>query len=159
MAVAKFISGEVVTEGSKRPAKFINNLGRRKGMVSKGMAMHQATRSFEIECKGETLILTPLTNLGELAFQPMEAEANAILELLVNSSLKNVVVDFHRTDYFGTTVLAYCLKLWQRVRSQGGHMAFCNVSDHEMEILRWTKLDTLWTICGSREEAMETVRS
>jgi hypothetical protein len=36
-------------------------------------------------------------------------------------------------------------------------MAFCNVSDHEREILKVTKLDSLWTICGSREEAMQAV--
>jgi hypothetical protein len=36
-------------------------------------------------------------------------------------------------------------------------MAFCNLSPQEKEILRLTKLDSLWPICGSREEAMQTV--
>jgi anti-anti-sigma factor len=123
------------------------------------MAMNPTEAAFEIEQQGETLILTPVTNLGELTFQSVEAEANSILELLVNSSLRHVVVDFRRTDYFGTSLLGYCLKLWRRVRNQGGHMAFCNVSDHEMEILQCTRLDSLWTICGSREEALQAVRS
>jgi len=126
-------------------------------MLSKERTMPRATGNFEIEREGETLILIPVTNLGELAFQAMEAEADDILDLLVHSCLKNVVVDFHRTDYFGTTVLGYCLKLWRQVRNRGGHMAFCNVSDHEREILQCTKLDSLWAICGSREEALQAV--
>jgi anti-anti-sigma factor len=122
------------------------------------MAM-ATTRTFAIEQEADTLVLTPATDLGELTFQSVETEAAEILDLLVKSCLKNVVIDFHRTDYFGTSVLGYCLKLWKRVRSQGGHMAFCNVSDHEREILRCTRLDSLWAICGSRDEALEAVRT
>jgi hypothetical protein len=37
-------------------------------------------------------------------------------------------------------------------------MAFCNVSDHEKEILQITRLDKSWPICASRSEALEAVR-
>jgi hypothetical protein len=37
-------------------------------------------------------------------------------------------------------------------------MAFCGVSDHEREILKVTKLDGLWPICDSREEALKAVQ-
>lgn len=36
-------------------------------------------------------------------------------------------------------------------------MAFCNLSDHEREILAITKLDSLWAICDSREETLQRV--
>jgi anti-anti-sigma factor len=113
---------------------------------------------FEIKREGDTLILTPVTNLGELAYEGIESGAGDVLDLLNNSSVKNVVLDFHRTDYCGTTALGFFLKLWKRVRNRDGHLAFCNVSDHEREILQLTKLDHLWAICGSREEAMQAVR-
>jgi anti-anti-sigma factor len=119
--------------------------------------MNQTIGAFELEWKGETLVLTPQINWGELAFQAMEPGATEILERLTNTVTKYVVLDCCRTDYFGTSVLSYCLKLWEKVKNQGGQLVFCNVSDHEKEILQFMKLDSLWTICGSREEAMQAV--
>ena len=43
------------------------------------------------------------------------------------------------------------------MRANGGQMAFCNVSAHELEILELTKLDTLWGLYGSRDEALRQV--
>ncbi len=37
-------------------------------------------------------------------------------------------------------------------------MAFCNVSSHEQEVLRLTRLDTLWPICSTREQALDRLR-
>ena len=36
-------------------------------------------------------------------------------------------------------------------------MAFCNISEDERDVLRITRLDTLWSICESRSDAMEAV--
>jgi anti-sigma B factor antagonist len=122
------------------------------------MAMNLATELYEIEREDETLLLTPVTDLGEMVFQVIEAETGPTLDLLSATSARNVVLDFGRTDYFGTTALGFFIKLWKKVRSLGGHMAFCNVSEHEMEILRLTKLDHLWSICPTREEALGAVK-
>jgi anti-anti-sigma factor len=67
-------------------------------------------------------------------------------------------MDFHKTDYYGSTALAFFLKLWKRVRNRNGRMAFCNISDHEREILTVTQLDRLWPIYLSREEATKAVK-
>ena len=74
------------------------------------------------------------------------------------TGVKNVVIDFRRTDYYGSTALAFLVKRWQKVSRQKGHMAFCNVSDHEREVLRITSLDHCRPICSSRAEALEVVR-
>ena len=120
--------------------------------------MATANGVFEFERMGQTLIVTPLTDLRELDFREIEAGASELLRLLGNDTIKNVVVDFHKTDYYGSTALGFFVKLWKRVRERGGRMAFCGVSDHEREILRITRLDGLWPICPSREEALQAVR-
>jgi stage II sporulation protein AA (anti-sigma F factor antagonist) len=112
-----------------------------------------ATGDFEFERDGETLIVTPVTDLRELEFPQIEAGAKEILSLLASSSVKNVIMDFYRTDYYGSTALGFFVKLWKRVRERGGRMVFCNLSPHEREILAVMRLDTLWPLCGSREEA------
>jgi len=90
-------------------------------------------------------------------YQWIEAGAREILELLDGTGIKNVILDFDKTDSYGSTALGFFLKLLKRVRLRNGRMAFCNVSDHEREILRITNLDHIWPICSSRSEALEAV--
>jgi anti-anti-sigma factor len=112
----------------------------------------------EIEQEDDTLIVVPTVDLRELDYQRIEEGAGRILGLLNGSGIKNVVVDFHKTDYYGSTALGFFVKLWRRVRRRNGRMAFGNVSAHEKEILQITHLDHLWPICSSRIEALEAVR-
>ena len=116
------------------------------------------TRGFEVEREGQTLLVTASTDLRELDYPTIEAGARDILHLLGNGTIKNVVLDFHKTDYYGSTALGFFVKLWKRVTDCNGRMAFCGVSDHEREILKVTHLDGLWPICPSREEALKAVQ-
>lgn len=117
-----------------------------------------ASGIFEIEQEDDTIIVVPTMNLQELDYQRIEEGARKILDLLNGTDTKAVVLDFHKTDYYGSTVLGFFLKLWKRVKSRNGRMAFCNVSDHEKEILRITGLDQLWPICSSRSKALEAAK-
>ena len=116
------------------------------------------TEIFEIEQQDDTIIVVPTVDLQELDYQRIEEGATRILDLLNGAGMKNVVMDLYRTEYYGSTALGFFLKLLKRVRRKNGHMAFCNVSDHEKEILQITKLDHSWPICSSRSEALEAVR-
>jgi anti-anti-sigma factor len=113
---------------------------------------------FEIEQKDDTIIVVPTVDLREIEYQRIEEGARKVLDLLNGIGVKSVVLDFHKTDYYGSTALGFFVKLWKRVRSRNGRMAFCNVSDHEREILQITALDQLWPICSSRIEALDAVR-
>jgi len=112
---------------------------------------------FQFERQGETIIVVPLAGLSELAYQEITAGAKDILELLDHGPARNVVLDFSRTAYYGSTALGFFVKLWKRVSKRNGRMAFCNVSDHEKETLQIMKLDDLWPICSSRREALAAV--
>jgi anti-anti-sigma factor len=115
-----------------------------------------ATGLFEVEQDGDVLVVTPTADLRELYYRDIEEGAGGILDRL-GAGVRGVVLDFHRTDYYGSTALGFFLRLWKRVSENGGRMAFCNVSEHEREVLAVTRLDTLWPICGSREEALKAV--
>jgi anti-anti-sigma factor len=112
---------------------------------------------FHIETEGKIVVVVPERDLREFEFGEIEREGAELLEMLDGPDARSVVVDFHRTDYYGSTALSFFVKLWKRVRATGGKMAFCNVSAHELEILELTKLDTLWSLCGTRNEAFEEV--
>jgi len=113
---------------------------------------------FEIEQQNDTIIVVPVVDLRELDYQRIEEGARRILDLLNDTGIKNAVMDFNKTDYYGSTALGFFVKLWKRVRRQNGRMAFCNISAHEKEILQITQLDHLWPICSSRTEALKAVK-
>ncbi|MBP89061.1 MAG: hypothetical protein CMJ64_20490 [Planctomycetaceae bacterium] len=119
--------------------------------------MNTKDKMFQIECQSGTLIVTPQSNLGECDFERIETEATAVLRMLDAGEVKNVVMDFCDTNYFGSTVLSYFVKIWKRVNEHGGHMAFCNLSPLERETLAITHLDHLWSVRDFREEAMAAV--
>jgi anti-anti-sigma factor len=113
---------------------------------------------FEVGRKGDTFIVTPVGDLSEMNYARIEQESREILEIFKRSRLKNLVLDFQRSRYYGSTALAFFVKLWRAVSAQDGKMALCNLSDHEREVLAVTRLDSLWPVCSSREEALEAVR-
>lgn len=123
------------------------------------MAASAASTLFEWEQAGDTLVLLPRGDLGESDYEKITESAKEVLELLSGGQVKNLVMDFSRTDYYGSTALGFFLKLWKRVKGQNGKMAFCHVSEHEMEILILTHLNTLWPICKTRQEALAAVKS
>jgi anti-anti-sigma factor len=118
----------------------------------------KAAGIFEVIQQTDTLIVVPVVDLRELAYQRIEAGAQEIVDLLNGPGIKNVILDFGKTDYCGSTALGFFLKLWKRVRVRKGRMAFCNVSDHEKAVLQITNLDQLWPICSSRSAALAAVK-
>ena len=113
---------------------------------------------FETEQIGDTLILAPRRNLSELQLNHFEEETAAVLDLVETLPARNIVLDLSGTTYYGSTALGFFVKLWTRIRKAHGQMAFCNVSENELEILHLTKLDSLWSICETREDALQAVQ-
>lgn len=113
---------------------------------------------FDFEHSGNTLFLIPKTDLRELEFDTLEAGAAEVFNELESETISNVIVDFHKTDYYGSTALAFFVKFWKRIKSKGGKMVFCNVSTHEREILELTNLTSLWPVCDTRDDAVDLIQ-
>jgi len=132
-------------------------LARAMGAGTEGSAMSVLGGILEAERTGQTLIITPLKNLSELDYQQIQLAGREMLELLSVAPVKNVIMDFHKTESFGSTALGFFLKLWKKVRERSGSMVFCNLSENEKEILEVTKLDGLWTIVPDLDEARKAL--
>jgi anti-anti-sigma factor len=123
-----------------------------------GKTMNGTAELIEVERQGDTLILTPRADLGELSCAEIEAEQARLLQLLAaDPSIRNVLVDFARTDYFGSTALAMLVRLVEEAGKRGGRLAFCNLSAHERDVLAATRLTEIGTGYPSRREALEAL--
>jgi len=110
-----------------------------------------------VERLENTAVLTPAENMGELNSEAISQAFGQLREELKDAVFTRVVLDFYRTDYFSSTVLNEIIRLWQDVRSRQGQMVLCGLSRMEQEILKVMRLDGLWSICGSRDEAISMV--
>jgi anti-anti-sigma factor len=104
------------------------------------------------------MILTPQTDMGELNADRINSGMKQVLAVLNNSSVKNIVLDFHKSGYYGSTALGFFIRMWRTISLRKGRMAFCNLSANAQDTLKVMKLDCLWDICTSREDALHTVR-
>jgi anti-anti-sigma factor len=120
--------------------------------------MATATGMVEVERQGETLVLTVRGNLGELGYEAIEEElSEALLPFEDDWSLRNVVMDFDKASYFGTTPLGVFLRLWEPVRHRYGSLSFCKLSPFDEYLLEATGLAETWPAYSSREEALDAV--
>lgn len=131
----------------------LSPIGGRRG----GVAMNATAEIFAVERLGNTLILTPQMDLGELHFWEIEEKGRDLVRMLADPSIRVIVMDFANTGYFGSSALGLLTRLWRMMRDRGGKMALCNVSTNELEILDVVGLGGLWPVYPSREEAVEAV--
>ena len=112
---------------------------------------------FARELHGNNLLLNSLMQLGSLNEPEIIQETAELLDLINTSQPTNLVIDLSQSDYLGTVMLSAVLRLWNRIAHRGGNLVLCNVSQKVAQVLRLTKLDTIWTICGSRDQAFRAV--
>lgn len=107
-----------------------------------------------IEPCGNTVVITPQGDLGEFVVSAMAEEAEAALARWDDpSQRRHLILNLQRTDYFGSSALGFFIRLWKRVRESGGRMILCNVSSHERDLLKITRLDEFWEITDSLDDA------
>ena len=114
-------------------------------------------RYVRLEERDDALIVLPLISFG--LFDPdVTREWKQVLDKLDAPTFKRLVVDLRELPYFGSTVLDWLVQLWNRMKAKGGAMAACNVSHVGREVLSLARLDTLWTVAGTRDEALAALR-
>ncbi len=112
---------------------------------------------FSREHVGKALVLNPLTHLGSLHEPEIVHETNELIDLINHSPATSLVIDLASNDFLGTAMLGAIVKIWKRVCQHGGRLALCNVSENVVEVLRITKLHTVWPIYASRDQALSAL--
>lgn len=115
---------------------------------------------FARESLGNTLVLNPMMHLGSLHEPEIVHETDDLLEFInkPGDAPPNLVIDLALGDYLGTAMLGAVVKLWKRVSQRGGRLALCNVSENVIQVLRVTKLHTIWPIYTTRDQALAAIQ-
>ncbi|HZL90390.1 MAG TPA: STAS domain-containing protein [Pirellulaceae bacterium] len=112
-----------------------------------------------MEERGDALVVSPLMAFGNLVDPEVAREWKLVLDRLDSPTFKRLVVDLGELPYFGSTVLDWLVQLWNRMKAKGGTMAACNISRVGREVLGLARLDTLWRLFNTRDEALAALRT
>jgi anti-anti-sigma factor len=114
---------------------------------------------FQLESQQNTLVITPLLDMGEFNCDQIQEEGKALLAEVDTRPEASIVIDFSQTDYFGSDALGLFVQLWKKASQRGGRLAFCGASDYGVEILQRAKFDHIGPICATRAEALAALLS
>ena len=73
-------------------------------------------------------------------------------------ALKKVVVDLEKVNYIDSSGLATLVEILKRTKSQGGSLGLSGLSDKVKSLFEITKLDKLFTILRTQDEAVSRVK-
>jgi anti-sigma B factor antagonist len=94
-------------------------------------------------------------SLDEAALQQVQ---ESVLEAS-NVDPPLLVVDMAQVDFFGSSFIELLYRVWSRLNSRGGQFALCGLSPYCREVIEVTKLDQLWPIYGTVDEAVAGVKA
>jgi anti-anti-sigma factor len=118
--------------------------------------MNVAT-TFTLERLGTTAILNLKEGLRDAELEDSHVEVDQLFKLLGRAQVQNIIVDCHEIDFLRSMALGFFVRVWKRVQERDGTMTFCNASTKAREILKSTKLERIWTIYDTREDAIEQI--
>ena len=81
----------------------------------------------------------------------------AFFELL-REGKTNVVMDLSSTTYICTIMIVTLVIMYKRAKEAGGRLAICNICDKVKKVLALIKLDKVFDIFNSRQEAVEHLK-
>jgi anti-sigma B factor antagonist len=125
--------------------------------MSKASKKPQGNDDFRLEWHGNSVVITPASNVESMSWELIEQAAEIGMEPLKQLESPMVVFDLSEVSYFGSVFLALLLRCHTAVKSRGGELVICGASKMARELLKITALDTLWAIYNTRDEALEAV--
>ena len=107
---------------------------------------------FEVTKQGDVTILDVE---GQLIVGNRQELKQKVLEELENGERK-FLIDFERTGYIDSSGLGVLVSLSKKIREQGGELRLANLNEDLRTLFELTKLDTLFQISSSRDEALSS---
>ena len=106
--------------------------------------------SFEVTAQGDVRIVDVE---GQLIVGNRQELKQVVLDQLDDGGRK-FIVDFEKTGYIDSSGLGVLVSLSKKIREQGGDLRLANLNEDLRTLFELTKLDTLFTIADSRQEAL-----
>ena len=95
---------------------------------------------------------------GRLMDQAEADDLMATLEKEIGSGQNKILLELSELKYMNSTGLNVMINVLTKTRNAGGEAILVNVSESVKQLFVVTKLDTIFTIATSTEEALEKLK-
>jgi hypothetical protein len=117
--------------------------------------MKQNPRFLRFCCQRNTVLLTLAAEFDDDALDVVEQETETVLRAVCEPSAVSFLLDFEGQPRCRSRGLLMLLGvLWKHVRRGTGKLLICNPAPHDLSTLRRMRLDRVWPIFATREEAL-----
>lgn len=107
--------------------------------------------NFEVSRQGD---ITIVEVTGQLIVGNRQELKDEVIGL-VDSGSRKFLIDFRDTAYIDSSGLGVLVSLSKKIREKGGEMRLSNLNEDLRTLFELTKLDTLFHIADSREQALQ----
>lgn len=83
-------------------------------------------------------------------------ELKDMIQAALDQGERKLLVDFSRTGYIDSSGLGALVSISKRIREAGGELRLAGLNDDLRSLFELTKLDTLFTITETPEQALAT---
>jgi anti-anti-sigma regulatory factor len=118
-------------------------------------SMMHHSRLLRFACQRNTVLLTLAREFDDDAQETVEAETETVLRAVREPAAAVFLLDFegqHRCRSRGLLMLLGVL--WKHVRQGSGKLLICNPAPHDLSTLKRMRLDRVWPVYATREEAL-----
>lgn len=116
-------------------------------------------RVFLVESKGDTLIVSPTGEAFEFRHTMVISEMNAILELLEEPEVRNLVIDLSREEYYGSVIIGALNTMVSHMVDNGRRVATCCASEDMQNVIRIMGLSERWPNHPTRRKALKALKA
>lgn len=96
---------------------------------------------------------TVCTLSGEINLESSPDLRKFCAQLLAKGE-KNMILNFKDVSYVDSSGLATLIELFQKIKEKSGSLKLCSLSDKVKGVFELTKLDRVFKICPSEEDAL-----
>lgn len=112
---------------------------------------------FTLERLESALVVNPGSRVGTLTGGEIVERRRKLIEEARNSELRTIVVDFRNVECLNSGLLDTLCVVWGLLRERSARMVLCNLSDFAMDVLNVSRLNKLWPVYSSRDEALDAL--
>ena len=120
--------------------------------------MQQELPRLNVSAQGDVTIveLTDRKILDEISISQI---GERLQGLVAKSANPKFILDFSSVGHMSSSALGMLITLHKRIRERGGELRLCGIQPAILEVFVITRLNEIFTICQSREQALGTFKS
>jgi anti-sigma B factor antagonist len=108
-----------------------------------------------VERRGSLSVVHFGVEYGSCSWDKLEETETFLLRLADDVTPPSLLLDFTNTDYFGSEFINVLVRCHKRISLRRGRFSLCCAQSELMRELETTRLNELWPIYDTRDQAFE----